>query len=115
MAQRQRIGKVLGVREGKLEEYLELHRNVWPEVESMIKQCNIENFSIFNKKLRSGEHYLFLYFEYTGEDIEADFAKMAADPKTQEWWAVCEPCLRPLDDVPEGELWADMDEAYYLE
>jgi uroporphyrinogen decarboxylase len=29
---------------------------------------------------------LFAYFEYHGTDYAADMAKMAADPKTQEWW-----------------------------
>ena len=99
----------------KLEEYLELHRNVWPEVESMIKQCNMENFSIFIRKLPDGHHYLFMYFEYTGTDIDADNAKMAADPKTQEWWAICEPCQKPLDDREEGEWWADMEEVFYFQ
>ena len=114
MAEKQRFGKVIGVREEKLEEYLELHRNVWPEVESMIKQCNMENFNIFIRKLPDGNHYLFMYFEYTGINIDADNAKMAAHPKTREWRAVCEPCQKPLGDRAEGEWWAEMDSAYYL-
>jgi L-rhamnose mutarotase len=114
MSDRQRYGKVIGIREEKLDDYLDLHSNVWPEVESMIKQCNMENFNIFVRKLPDGKHYLFMYFEYTGTDIDADNAKMAADPKTQEWWAICEPCQKPLADREEGEWWADMDEAYYL-
>jgi L-rhamnose mutarotase len=114
MAKRERYGNVIGVREEKLEEYLELHRNVWPGVESMIKQCNMENFSIFLRKLPDGNHYLFMYFEYTGTDLAADNAKMAADTKTQERWAVCEPCQKPLDDREDGAWWASMSEAYYL-
>ena len=114
MDERQRFGKVIGVREEKLGEYMELHRNVWPEVESMIQQCNMENFSIWLRKLPDGNHYLFMYFEYTGEDIDADHAKMAAAPKTQEWWTYCEPCQKPLEDREEGEWWADMEPAYYL-
>ena len=34
---------------------------------------------------------MFAYLEYHGSDFAADTAKMAADPKTQEWWAVCGP------------------------
>ena len=98
----------------KIEEYLELHREVWPEVESMIKQCNMENFNIFIRKLPDGNHYLFMYFEYTGDDIAADEAKMAADPKTQEWWTHCEPCQKPLEDRADGEWWANMEPAYFL-
>ena len=109
-----RFGKVIGVKADKLEEYLEHHRHVTLEVEATIKQCNFRNFSIFVRRLPDDEHYLFLYFEYTGEDFDADNARMAADPKTLEWWALMTPLITPLPDVEEGELWADMAEAYHL-
>ena len=58
---------------------------------------------------------LFSYYEYVGEDYEADMAKMAADPETQRWWDVCMPCQRPLETRAEGEWWATMEEGFYLE
>ena len=44
------------------------------------------------RQFPEGSHYLFSYFEYVGGDFEGDMAKIAADPKTQEWWALCKPC-----------------------
>jgi L-rhamnose mutarotase len=77
----QRFGQIIGVKPDQIDTYERLHAAVWPEVLDMIHQCNIRNYTIF----RHGST-LFAYFEYVGEDYEADMAKMAADPKTQEWW-----------------------------
>ena len=40
-------------------------------------------------------------------------AKMVADPETQRWWAVCEPCQEPLETRSEGEWWASMEEVFH--
>lgn len=105
-----RYGSVIGVNLEKLDEYKKLHANAWPEVNKMIKECNIRNYSIYYK-----DGLLFSYFEYVGSDYEADMAKMAADPVTQKWWELCEPCQRPLDTRVEGEWWAAMEEVYHLD
>ena len=108
-----RYGSVIGLRPEKLEEYKKLHAAVWPDVLKMIKQCHIRNYSIFLRQLDDGRHYLFAYFKYTGSDFAADMAKMAADPTTQKWWAVCMPCQQPLADRQPGEWWADMPEVFH--
>ena len=111
----QRYGSVIGLNAEKEAEYRRLHAAVWPEVAAMIRACHIQNYSIFLRRLDDGRLYLFSYFEYTGEDYAADMAKMAADPKTQQWWAVCMPCQRPLKDRAEGEWWAGMEEVFHQE
>ena len=105
-----RYGSVIGVRPEKLDEYKKLHAAVWPAVLDMIRECNIRNYSIYYK-----DGLLFSYFEYVGDDFEGDMAKMAADPTTQEWWAVCKPCQAPLETRAEGEWWADMEEVFHTE
>ena len=110
-----RYGWVIGVKDEKIEEYKRLHSDVWPDVLDMIKQCNIQNYSIYMRKLEDGKTYLFSYLEYTGDDFDSDMAKMAADPTTQKWWAVCEPCQQPLTDRQEGAWWADMEEVFHLD
>mgnify|MGYP000010566494 CR=1 FL=1 len=108
-----RYGSVVEVRAEKLEEYKRLHADVWPAVLAMIKACNIQNYSIFLRRLPDGKHYLFSYFEYTGTDFDADMAKMAADPKTKEWWKLTDPCQEPVESAGEGVWWADMEEVYH--
>lgn len=108
-----RYGMVIGVKQEKIAEYKELHAAVWNDVLKMISACNIQNYSIYLRKLPGGEHYLFSYFEYVGDDFDADMATMAADPTTRQWWDVCMPCQVPLPDRGEGEWWADMEEVFH--
>jgi L-rhamnose mutarotase len=110
-----RYGWIIGVRKDKIDEYKKLHADVWPEVLDMIEQCNIGNYSIYLRKLPDGKSYLFSYLEYIGSDFAADMAKMAADPMTQKWWDVCEPCQEPLPDKAQGEWWADMEEVFHCD
>lgn len=110
-----RYGSVIGLRPEKIDEYKRLHAAAWPEILAMIAACNIRNYSIFLRKLRDGNHYLFSYFEYIGTDFAADMAKMAADPKTREWWSQTDPCQLPLPDRAEGEWWADMEEVFHAD
>lgn len=110
-----RYGSVIGLRPAKLKEYTRLHAAVWPDVLRMIRKCHIRNYSIYLRRLDDGRPYLFSYFEHTGRNFRADMAKMAADPATRRWWAVCEPCQRPLARRARGEWWADMKEVFHLD
>ncbi len=103
-----RIGSVIKLKEQHIEKYKQLHAEVWPDVLSQISRSHIHNYSIF---LREPENILFSYFEYTGDDLDADMAIMAADPITQKWWEVCKPCQEPLDD--SGEWWASTEEVFH--
>ena len=87
-----------------------MHAAVWSDVLDMIRQCNIRNYSIYLK-----DGYLFSYFEYVGDDFAADMAKMAADPTTQEWWQLTDPCQEPLESRAEGEWWARMEEVFHTD
>jgi L-rhamnose mutarotase len=42
-------------------------------------------------------------------------AKMAADPKTQEWWAIMKPMQEPLPTRASGEWWAGMEEVFHAD
>lgn len=105
-----RIGSVLRVRPEHFEEYRRLHAAVWPDVLAMIAACNLRNFSIYHK-----DGWLFSYYEYAGEDYAADMARMAADPRTQEWWSVVGPMQQPLDTRQPGEWWASMEEVFHAD
>jgi len=85
------------------------------DVLRMIGDCNIRNYSIYLRTLDDGQQYLFSYFEYVGSDFAADTAKMAADPTTQKWWALCMPCQKPLENRGEGEWWASMEEVFHAD
>ncbi len=104
----QRYGMVLKLRPEAEAEYRKAHAAVWPEVLQTIAACGIRNYSIYLK-----DGFLFSYFEYVGTDFDADMAKMAADAKTQEWWAWMKPMQEPLATRAEGEWWANMEEVFH--
>jgi len=105
-----RYGQVIGIRPEHVPEYVAAHAAVWPGVLATISQSNIRNYSIFLRGDR-----LFAYFEYVGDDFEADMARMAADPETQRWWEWMMPLQDPLPDRAEGEWWASMEEVFHLD
>jgi len=109
----QRFGSVIGVKPEKLDEYIRLHADTWPEVLATIEKCNIHNYSIYLGKLDDGNLYLFAYFEYVGDNFEADMKIMAADPKTRDWWKVTDPCQIPQKDRKKGEHWMKMREVFH--
>ena len=105
-----RYGAVLGLKPEAVADYVRVHAAVWPDVLRQIAGSNIRNYSIFHHN-----NTLFAYFEYHGADFEADMAKMAADPKTQEWWSVCIPMQEGLPTRKAGEWWATMDEVFHTD
>ena len=107
MGKVQRFGSVSRLKPDRAEYYQQLHAAPWKQINDMIKECNLQNYSIYF----DGE-YLFSYYEYVGDDYEADMAKMAADPENQRWWGECIPCMNPLSgDGP----WMNMKEIYHLD
>ncbi len=105
-----RYGQIIRIKPEKLEEYKKYHAEIWPEIVDMIRQCDIRNYSIFHQ-----DGFLFTYFEYVGHDFEADMAKMAADPRTQDWWDIMMPMQEPLNTRAEGEWWATMEEVFHTD
>jgi L-rhamnose mutarotase len=105
-----RFGQVIGLRSDAIEAYERLHAEPWPAVLDQIRRSNIRNYSIF----REGER-LFAYFEYIGDDFEADMAAMAADPETRRWWALTDALQEPLEGREPGSWWKTMPEIFHTD
>ena len=103
-----RYGMMIGIRAEAVETYKQYHAAVWPGVLETIRQCHIRNYSIFLK-----DNLLFGYFEYHGDNFQADMERMAACPKTQEWWAIMEPLQQPLANRAPGDWWTQMEEVFH--
>jgi len=100
---------VIAVRPEKLDEYRRLHSDVWPEVLAQLRAANISNYSIFYR-----DGLLFGYMEYHGDDWDADMASIAADPATQRWWELTDPCQEVLPSAKPGERWAPMESVFFM-
>ena len=109
-----RYGQVIGIKPDRIAVYKQLHAAVWPAVLQQIAASNIKNYSIY--LYENGEQSkLFAYMEYHGTDFDADMAAMAADPMTQEWWAICSPMQVPVEGSKPGEKWHDLEEVFHQE
>ncbi|GCE08377.1 L-rhamnose mutarotase [Dictyobacter aurantiacus] len=105
-----RFGQVIRIKPDRIEDYERIHAAVWPGVLETIRACNMRNYTIF----RHGT-FLFAYFEYIGSDYAADQKKMAADPKTQEWWSHTDPMQEPVEGSAEGEWWTNMKAVFHTD
>ena len=105
-----RYGSVIGLRPEHAEAYARLHADAWPGVLATLTACGVRNYTIFRY-----DDLLFSYFEYVGEDYDADMEKMAADPVTQEWWKVCTPMQQPVGTAGPDEWWKQLPELFHLD
>ena len=102
------FGQIGTLKDDKIQEYKELHLNPWPEVLHTIKECNIINYSIFLQG-----NLVFAYFEYVGENYEADMEKMAQDKATIEWWKHTKPCFVKYSISNKAEFYCDMEQIFH--
>ena len=89
----QRTGFVLHVRSDKIQEYVEAHRQVWPEMLEALRAAGIRNYTIF----RAGST-VFGYFE--GDDLDAAERYLAGQEVCARWQ---DAMAELLDErVPDG-------------
>jgi L-rhamnose mutarotase len=105
-----RYGQRIRVRPERIDDYERLHAEPWPGVLEQIHRSNIRDYTIFRDGID-----LFAYFEYVGDDFEADMAAMAADETTQRWWALTDAMQEPLPDRAPGVWWKTLDEVFHTD
>ena len=105
-----RIAQAIRLRPEAREEYLRLHASVWSEVEAMITAANIRNYTIYLLN-----DLLFSYYEYVGDDYDADMSRIAADPATRRWWKLTDPCQERLPGTPDGRQWQELPEVWHMD
>ena len=102
-----RFGQHAKLKPECVEEYKNLHAAAWHDVLKTLHACNLQNYSIYLKGTD-----LFAYFEYVGEDFDADMDRMAADPVTQDWWNHTKPCF---EKHVQQIYYLDMEEIFHYD
>jgi L-rhamnose mutarotase len=82
-----------------VDEYKEVHRNVWPSVLGALRRYHIVDYSI--------NHYpplnlLIANFKYVGSDFEKDMKAIGEDEETQRWWRLTDRMQESLNDGATG-------------
>ncbi len=108
-------GSIIGLPGKSLLAYTQFHAAVWPGVLEAIEKANIRNYSIYLGQLTPGEYVLFSYFEYIGDDFEADMKLIAADQVTQTWWQYTDPLQIRLPGTPDGDQWKAITEVFHTD
>ncbi|KAI7159988.1 Dak kinase [Hortaea werneckii] len=109
-----RMAQIVRLKPESLQEYKECHNKAWPEVLQQIKDCHIVDYSIWFDDRSST---LFATMKWVGNDFDADMAKMAANPKVQEWWAMTDSMQESYVEGAKGSTdpkgwWKPLEEVF---
>ena len=103
----QRIAFQLRIKAGKMGEYDEAHRHVWPELLQELESFGITDYSIF----RRGQQ-LFLYMHVP--DFDHVTEHLAASDINQRWQQKMAPLFEPVPDLQPHEIFATMHEVFFM-
>lgn len=105
-----RVGFVLQVRRGKIEEYKEHHKKVWPEMLDALRRNGWHNYSLFMRD----DGLLFGYFE-TPESFQAALAGMAKEEINQKWQEFMAPYFENLSGAHADQSMLELEEVFHLD
>lgn len=98
----------LQVRPDRLDEYVERHRNVWPDMQAALRDSGWHNYSLF---LRD-DGLLIGYVE--ADDLEAAQKAMAATEVNTRWQAEMSEFFQGIDGLPPDESFVLLPEIFHL-
>jgi L-rhamnose mutarotase len=99
----------LQVRPDRIEEYVERHRAVWPEMLEALKQSGWHNYSLFLRE----DGLLVGYVE--SDDLTSAQAAMAATDVNARWQAEMSEFFAGPDGRPPDESFLLLTEVFHLE
>lgn len=105
-----RVAFLLKVKEDRLEEYKEYHRNTWPEVLEALSRNGWHNYSLFMRP----DGLLFGYFE-TPEAFEAALAGMATEPANLKWQELMKSFFESLEGKRPDQGMLHLEEVFHLD
>ena len=109
-SQPKRIGMIIGIKPDRIAAYEALHAASNQGVRDLLDKYHMNNFSIYIHKMDDSHYYLFAYYEYTGNDYQADMATMAREPRNIEWLSKTDAMQIPF---PGETSWTKMQEVFH--
>ena len=106
----QRVGFLLKVREELIAEYVEHHKNVWPEMLDALRRTGWHNYSLFLRE----DGLLFGYFE-AERDLQSSLAGMAREDINTKWQEFMAPYFEDLGGAPADESMIELQEVFHLD
>ena len=97
----------MSVHPGSEHEYERRHRPIWPELEAILRQHGVHNYSIF---LHPETHQLFAYAEIENEQ---QWRAIAETDVCKKWWAHMGDVMPSNPD--HSPVAADLKEVFHIE
>jgi L-rhamnose mutarotase len=105
----EKVGFKLQLRKDRLDEYVEHHQHVWPEMLAALSQTGWHNYSLF---LDRNDATLFGYFETP--NLQAALVGMAATNVNERWQAMMGEFFEELDGRRPDEGFLQLENIFYL-
>jgi L-rhamnose mutarotase len=106
----QRVGFRLQLHKDRLDEYVEHHKNVWPEMLAALSETGWHNYSLF---LDRSDATLFGYFETP--DLNQALAGMATKEVNERWQTMMSDFFIQLDGRKPDEGFLKLEDIFYLQ
>lgn len=102
-----RVALKMHLNEGQKQEYIRRHDELWPELQKLLKEAGISEYSIF---LDEETNTLFAFQKVSGEGGSQDLGKTEI---VQKWWAYMADIMRTNAD--HSPVSVALEEVFYLE
>ena len=89
-------------------EYEKRHNPIWPELQQVLKDHGVRNYSIYFD--RSTNRRLFAYAEVESEEL---WRRIADTEVCRRWWAYMKDLMQTNEDY--SPVAADLDEVFHLD
>ena len=104
-----RVGFLLKVKEGMLEEYKKRHEAVWPEMLDALRRTGWHNYSLFMRE----DGLLFGYFE-AEESFQASLDGMDKEEVNARWQDTMAPFFEGTGDHAD-KMMVELEEVFHLD
>lgn len=105
-----RIGFLLKVKKDKIEEYKQIHTNVWPEMLDALRRCGWHNYSLFMRD----DGTLFGYFE-TPHDLQTVIDAMNNEEINTKWQNMMAPFFESPNGARADEILIELEEVFHTD
>jgi len=102
-----RLGFKMKIKPGCKDEYIRRHKEIWPELVTLLKKQGIRNYSIF---LDEETGILFAYQEQSGEKSSQD---LGSTEIVKRWWAFMQDIMETNPD--NSPVSVAIDEVFHLD
>ena len=103
----QRVAFLLQIKAGKIEEYDEAHRHVWPEMILELESAGVMEYSIFRRGLQ-------LFLTMRVADFEQTQRRLSESEVNQKWQRTMAPLFDAVPGKDPAEPFAMMQEVFYM-